>query len=72
MQTNKTNVLETAGEEDENEHIRDMLIITYELGNASLLCLPLLETDWLFLLESLLEPLVFPLMHTLPQLLLEA
>lgn len=51
--------------------IRDMLIITYELGNASLLCWPLLETDWLLLLDSLLEPLVFPFMHTLPQLLLE-
>lgn len=46
--------------------IRDMLIITYKLGNASLLCWPLLETDWLLLSESLLEPLVFPFMHTLP------
>lgn len=50
--------------------IRDMLTITYKLGNATLLCWALLETDLLLLLESLLQPLVFPVMHTLPQLLL--
>lgn len=50
--------------------IRDMLAITYELWNATLLCWALLETDLLLLLDSLLQPLVFPVMHTLPQLLL--
>lgn len=50
--------------------IKDMLTITYELGNATLLCWALLETDLLLLLESLLQPLVFPVMHTLSQLLL--
>lgn len=51
--------------------IRGMLIITYELGNASLLCWALLETDLLLLLEPLLQPLVFPLMNPFPQPLLE-
>lgn len=50
--------------------IRDMLTITYKLGNATLLCWALLETDLLLLLECLLQPWVFPVMHTLPQLLL--
>lgn len=46
--------------------IRGMLIITYELGNASLLRWALLETDLLLLLEPLLQPLVFPFMHPFP------
>lgn len=48
-----------------------MLIITYELGNATLLLWALLETDLLFLLEPLLQPLVFSFMHPFPQPLLE-
>jgi len=51
--------------------IRSMLIITYELGNASLLRWDLLETDLLLLLEPLLQPLVFPFMHPFSQPLLE-
>lgn len=52
--------------------IRGMLIITYELGNASLLRWALLETDLLLLLEPLLQPLVFPFMHAFRQPLLES
>lgn len=51
--------------------IRSMLIITHELGNASLLLGALLETDLPLLLEPLLQPLFFLFRHPFPQPLLE-
>lgn len=51
--------------------VRDVLIITSELGNASLLQWTFLEAGFMLLLEPLLQPLVFLVMHPFPQPLLK-
>lgn len=51
--------------------VGDVLMITSELRNASLLHWSLLEAGFLLLLEPLLQPLVFLVMHPFPQPLQE-